>query len=149
MLQQSVFTHMASIYANVLEQKKAFAFKKRVQLPQDWFGTPTWPPFYCFGTPIWPPWRNVKTPYILPSVVVFFVVLRATKGVHNTNLQVSITNACHMRMQPAFVWTSFKMNGINRTQSVEARLDLLSLDTFAKHSVGQRKRVCVYLALGP
>ena len=29
--------------------------KKRVQLPQDWFGTPTWRPFHCFGTPIWPP----------------------------------------------------------------------------------------------
>ena len=28
--------------------------KKRFQLPEDWFGTPTWPPFYCFGTPIWP-----------------------------------------------------------------------------------------------
>ena len=28
--------------------------KKRVQLPEDWFGTPTWPPFHCFGTPIWP-----------------------------------------------------------------------------------------------
>ena len=26
-----------------------------VLLPQDWFGTPTWPPFHCFGTPIWPP----------------------------------------------------------------------------------------------
>ena len=25
--------------------------KKRVQLPGDWFGTPTWPPFHCFGTP--------------------------------------------------------------------------------------------------
>ena len=37
--------------------------KKRVQLPQDWFGTPTWPPFHCFGTPIWPPWRLVKTLY--------------------------------------------------------------------------------------
>ena len=34
--------------------------KKRVQLPEDWFGTPTWPPFLCFGTPIWPPWRHVK-----------------------------------------------------------------------------------------
>ena len=21
-----------------------------VQLPQDWFGTATWPPFHCFGT---------------------------------------------------------------------------------------------------
>ena len=35
--------------------------KKRVQVPEDWFGTPTWPPFHCFGTPIWPPWRHVKT----------------------------------------------------------------------------------------
>ena len=37
--------------------------KKGIQLPQDWFGTPTWPPFHCFGTPIWPPWRHVKTLY--------------------------------------------------------------------------------------
>ena len=29
--------------------------EKRVELPEDWFGTPTWPPFHCFGTPIWPP----------------------------------------------------------------------------------------------
>ena len=36
-------------------------YKKRVQLPEDWSGTPTWPPFRCFGTPIWPPWRHVKT----------------------------------------------------------------------------------------
>ena len=28
--------------------------KKRVQLLQDLFGTPIWPPFHCFGTPIWP-----------------------------------------------------------------------------------------------
>ena len=35
--------------------------KKRVQLPQVWFGTPTRPPFHCFGTQIWPPWRHVKT----------------------------------------------------------------------------------------
>ena len=26
--------------------------KKRVQLPEDLFGTPTWPPFHCFGTPV-------------------------------------------------------------------------------------------------
>ena len=35
--------------------KRKCLHKKRVQLPEDWFGTPTWPPFYCFGTPIWPP----------------------------------------------------------------------------------------------
>ena len=45
------------IYGN----KRKRLHKKRVQLPQDWFGTPTWLPFHCFGTPIWPPWRHVKT----------------------------------------------------------------------------------------
>ena len=28
--------------------------EKRVKLPEDFLGTPTWPPFHCFGTPIWP-----------------------------------------------------------------------------------------------
>ena len=37
--------------------------KKRVQFPQDWLGTLTWPPFHWFGTSIWPPWRHVKTLY--------------------------------------------------------------------------------------
>ena len=31
--------------------KRKRLLKKRVQLPKDWFGTPTWPPFNCFGTP--------------------------------------------------------------------------------------------------
>ena len=44
--------------------KRKRLHKKRVRLPQDWFGTPTWPPFHCFGTPIWPPWRHVKKLYI-------------------------------------------------------------------------------------
>ena len=35
--------------------KRNFLLKKRVQLSPSWFGTPTWPPFYCFGTPIWLP----------------------------------------------------------------------------------------------
>ena len=40
--------------------KRKRLHKKGIQLPEDWFGTPTWPPFHCFGTPIWPPWRHVK-----------------------------------------------------------------------------------------
>ena len=44
--------------------KRKRLHKKRVQLPKDWFGTPTWPLFHCFGTPIWPPWRHVKTLHI-------------------------------------------------------------------------------------
>ena len=50
------FHSRGRIYANLLEQK--------IQLSQDWFGTPTWPPLHCFGTPIWAPWRHVKTLYI-------------------------------------------------------------------------------------
>ena len=41
--------------------KRKHLHKKRVQLPKDWSGTPTWPPFHCFGTPIWLPWSHVKT----------------------------------------------------------------------------------------
>ena len=44
--------------------------KKRVQLLQDLFGTPTWPPFHCFGTPIWQQWRHVKTLYYFPGCVI-------------------------------------------------------------------------------
>ena len=51
---RSVFTHVVSIYANLLEQKKAFAQEKSTP-PEDWFGTKTWPPFHCFGTRIWLP----------------------------------------------------------------------------------------------
>ena len=45
---KSVFTHVASIYANLLEQKRKRLHKKGLQLPQDWFWTPTWPPFKLF-----------------------------------------------------------------------------------------------------
>ena len=43
--------------------KRKHLHEKRVKLPEDFLGTPTWPPFHCFGTPIWPPWRRVKTLY--------------------------------------------------------------------------------------
>ena len=51
------------LYMQTFWSKRKHLHKKGVQLPQDWFGTPTWPPFHCFGTPIWPPWRHVKTLY--------------------------------------------------------------------------------------
>ena len=52
--------------------KRKRLHKKRVQLPQDWFGTPIWFRFYCFGTPIWPPWRHVKiTALLVPSGLFF------------------------------------------------------------------------------
>ena len=58
-----VFSLMWPASMQIYWNKRKRLHKKRVQLPQDWFGTPTWPPFHCFGTPIWPPWRHVKTLY--------------------------------------------------------------------------------------
>ena len=42
--------------------KRKCLHKKRVQLPQYWFGTQTWPPFQCVNsrTLIWLPWCHVK-----------------------------------------------------------------------------------------
>ena len=37
-----------------IDKKRKVLHKKRVQLLQNWFGTPTWPPFNCFGAT---PWR--------------------------------------------------------------------------------------------
>ena len=51
---ESVFTHVSSIQ-QIYGNKRIFLHKKRVQLPQDLFATPIWPPFYCFRKPIWPP----------------------------------------------------------------------------------------------
>ena len=58
-----VFSLTCSASMQIYWNKRERLHKKRVQLPEDWFGTPTWPPFHCFGTPIWPPWRHVKTLY--------------------------------------------------------------------------------------
>ena len=62
------FTWPASM--QIYWNKRKRLHKKRVQLPQDWFGTPTWPPFHCFGTPIWPPWRHLKTLYSLRGALI-------------------------------------------------------------------------------
>ena len=51
---ESVFTHVSSIQ-QIYGNRRIFLHKKRVQLPQDLFATPIWPPFHCFRTPIWPP----------------------------------------------------------------------------------------------
>ena len=45
-------------------KKRKRLHKKRVQLPLDWFGSPTWPLFHCLETPIWPPWRHLETLHI-------------------------------------------------------------------------------------
>ena len=60
--------------------KRRHLHEKRVQLPEDFLGTPTWPPFHCFGTPIWPPWRHVKmlytaNPLLSPPGAYFFKLI--------------------------------------------------------------------------
>ena len=73
-------------------KKRKFLHKKRVQLPQDWFETPTWPPFHCFVTPIWPQWRHEKTLYRAKVASSYSNLLRQikTKGKvfnsHSTDL---------------------------------------------------------------
>ena len=49
-----VFSLTWPAYMQIYWEKRKRLNKKRIQLPEDWFGTPTWPPFHCFGTPIWP-----------------------------------------------------------------------------------------------
>ena len=62
-----VFSLTWLAYMQIYWNKRKRLHKKRVQLPQDPFGTPTWPPFHCFGAPIWPPWSHVKTLYKTPN----------------------------------------------------------------------------------
>ena len=97
-----VFSLTWSASMQIYWNKRKRLHKKRAQLPQDWFGTPTWPPFHCFGTPIWPPWRHVKTLY---SVIRFCEFLRGVIASYtakdkfsiNTlflNCTIQLTRAC-------------------------------------------------------
>ena len=91
---ESSLTCSASMQIYWNERKRLH--EKRVQLPQDWFGTQTLPPFHCFGTPIWPPWRHVKTLYqffgFLRSRVdvpsVFFGVTPLTKKPEGSGYEI-------------------------------------------------------------
>ena len=48
------------------------AHKERVQLPQGWFGTPTWPSFYCFGSHQNGCCGIMWTHFIEPTKICFF-----------------------------------------------------------------------------
>ena len=74
-LQYRVFSLTWPASMQIYWNKRKRLHKKRVQLPEDWFGTPTWPPFHCFGTPIWPPWRQVKTLYNRKNMFLFYCKL--------------------------------------------------------------------------
>ena len=61
LLEYRVFSLTWPTSMQIYWNKRKRLRKKRVQIPQDWFGTQTWPLFHCFGTQIWPLWRHVKT----------------------------------------------------------------------------------------
>ena len=46
--QYRVFSLTWPAYMQIYWNKRKWSHKKRIQLPEDWFGTPTWPPFHCF-----------------------------------------------------------------------------------------------------
>ena len=85
------FIHVTSIYANLLEQKK------RVHLPQDWFGTSTWPPFYsfyCLFFLLWSPLRHMKTLYTKQIIIQYNTIQFNTvkyNAIRYTNLQCNVT----------------------------------------------------------
>ena len=54
------------------------------------------------------------------------ILLRATRGAHNPNLQVVVTHASHACNQHS-VGLELRMNGMHRTQFDHARLDFLTL----------------------
>ena len=50
----SVFSLTWPASMQIYWNKRNRLHQKRVQLPQDWFGKPTWAPFHCFGAQICP-----------------------------------------------------------------------------------------------
>ena len=88
-LQYRVFSLTWPASMQIYWNKRKRLHKKRVQLPEDCFGTPTWPPFHCFGTPIWPPWRHVKTLYrkstLDPGFTAIFFMLLVYSSVNHTD----------------------------------------------------------------
>ena len=107
--------------------KRKRLHKKRVQLPQDWFGTPIWPRFYCFGTPIWPPWRHVKIPALLVPSGLFFQPW-----------------SCPEKMKP---WTLRVWNKIIE-HSIIQHISLLYLSSYLKSLISIRIKL-LFLGCSP
>ena len=94
-----VFSLTWPAYMQIYRNKRLRLHKKRVQLPEDWFGTPTWLPLHCFGTPIWPLWCHVKTLYSISHKnvsSVFSLAYRALKK------QFSLSPRCFPPGAPVF-----------------------------------------------
>mgnify|MGYP007058645807 CR=1 FL=1 len=83
------------------QNKRKRLHKNRVQLPQDYLGTPN-TPFLCLGTPTWPPWRHGKTLYSyntdkkwLEQLLIFsFLCFRFSEAAENPSInRIEVANA--------------------------------------------------------
>ena len=69
------------------------------------------------------------------------ILLRATKGARNPNLQVVITHASHVCSQQSFE-LPLKMNGMHRTQFGQARFGLSTPRNLIKRVLTVKTSVC-------
>ena len=69
------------------------------------------------------------------------ILLRATKGARNPNLQVVITHASHVRSQQSFE-LPLKMNGMHRTQFGQAPFGLSTARYLIKGVLTVKTSVC-------
>ena len=81
------------------QNKRKRLHKNRVQLPQDYLGTPTWPPFLCLGTPTWPPWRHGKSyntdkKWLEQLLIFSFLCFRFSEAAENPSIKrIEVANA--------------------------------------------------------
>ena len=95
-----VFSLTCPAYMQTYWNKRKRLHKKGIKFPQDWFETPTWPPFHCFGTPIWPPWRHVKTLYShwnALAMEIWVVGINLEKVAHRQNSECCLELSCTLR----------------------------------------------------
>ena len=135
--------------------KRKRLHKKGVQLPEDWFGTPTWPPFHCFRTPIWPPWRHVKTLYRWPLKVPWHVsVHSSTEGFFAQFSAVFATTSKLAEYLHSWYWNSYHPRSFYYPRYLWTLLTSKQYSLGTKKELKLRKRnvtpclfVCLFLLL--
>ena len=121
-------SYVASIYANLFHKRKRL-HKKRVQLPQDWFGTLTWPPVS---------WRHVKTlnyffmPYKINPHITSQPLAYSRLSLRQTILRNGRFRLRKMSVKRAFKVALDSMNSVARKRPVLSHI-LLVVPLRVKH----------------
>ena len=84
--------------------KRKRLHKKGIQIPKDWFGTPTWPSFHCFGTSIWREWRHVKTLYSKIANTVICFLLPTQSGIWPLGVQAPVLSHVQKSVLVLYSW---------------------------------------------